>query len=66
MGRDKLLEILAAVLILIKRTRLMGLLLSLGILINVVAVNFGFDISVKLFSLFFFFFEVESSHRKSR
>ncbi len=46
------LEIAAALFILIKRTRLTGLLLSLGILVNVVAVNFGFDISVKLFSLF--------------
>jgi hypothetical protein len=49
------LEIAAAVFILIKRARLIGLLLSLGILINVVAVNFGFDISVKLFSLFLLF-----------
>jgi hypothetical protein len=52
------LEIFAAALILIKRTRLIGLLLSLGILINVVAVNFGFDISVKLFSLFLLFINV--------
>jgi hypothetical protein len=49
------LEILAAVLILINRTRLMGLLLSLGILLNVVAVNFSFDISVKLFASFLLF-----------
>lgn len=45
-------ECLAAVFLLFKRTRLIGLLLSLGILLNVVAVNFGFDISVKLYSLF--------------
>lgn len=49
------LEVIAAVCILIKRTRLIGLLLSLGILLNVVAVNFGFDISVKLYSLFLLF-----------
>jgi hypothetical protein len=46
------LEMLAAVLVFVKRTRLAGLLLSLGILLNIVAVNFCFDISVKLFSLF--------------
>jgi hypothetical protein len=49
------LEALAAIFILIKRTRLVGLLLSLFIMINVVAVNFGFDISVKLFSLLLLF-----------
>ncbi len=49
------LEIIAAIFILIKRSRLAGLLLSLGILVNVVAINFGFDISVKLFSLFLLF-----------
>jgi hypothetical protein len=49
------LEILAAIFILIKRTRQIGLLFSLGILVNVVAVNFSFDISVKLFSLFLLF-----------
>jgi hypothetical protein len=49
------LEALAALFILTKRTRLVGLLLSLFIMINVVAVNFGFDISVKLFSLFLLF-----------
>jgi hypothetical protein len=48
-------ETLAAILILIKRTRLIGLLMSLFIMINVVAVNFGFDISVKLFSLLLLF-----------
>ncbi len=45
-------EAIAALLIFIPRTRLAGLLLSLGILINIVAINFSFDISVKLFSLF--------------
>jgi len=48
-------ELLASLFILIKRTRLVGLLLSLFIMINVVAVNFGFDISVKLFSLLLLF-----------
>jgi hypothetical protein len=49
------LEALAAICLLMKRTRLAGLLLSLFIMINVVAVNFGFDISVKLFSLLLLF-----------
>lgn len=52
------LEILAAIFILFKRTRLMGLLLSLGILVNVVAVNFGFNISVKLFSLLLLYLNI--------
>ncbi|GAB2815246.1 hypothetical protein [Ferruginibacter profundus] len=56
------LEILAAVFILMKRTRLMGLLLSLGILVNVVAVNFSFDISVKLFALFLLFLNIYLLH----
>jgi hypothetical protein len=50
------LETLAAICILIRRTRLVGLLMSLFIMTNVVAVNFGFDISVKLFSLLLLFF----------
>lgn len=44
-------EIIAAILILIRRTRFVGLLLSCGIFIQVVIINFSFDISVKLFSL---------------
>ena len=52
------LESLAAICLLIKRTRLTGLLLSVGILLNVVAINFGFDISVKLYSLFLLFLSV--------
>ena len=51
-------ETLAALFILIKRTRLFGLLLSFFIMINVVAVNFGFDISVKLFSLLLLFLTI--------
>ena len=49
------LELLASVFILIKRTRLVGLLMSFMIMLNVVSINFGFDISVKLFSLFLLF-----------
>lgn len=49
------LEIVAAVLIFTRRFRPAGLLLSFGILLNVVVINFAFDISVKLFSIFLFF-----------
>jgi hypothetical protein len=45
-------EIIPAVLLLFRRTRNIGAFLALIILLNVVAVNFGFDISVKLFSCF--------------
>ncbi len=52
------LEMLAAIFILLKRTRLIGLLMSFGVLLNVTAINFGFDISVKLFSLFLLYLTV--------
>ncbi len=45
-------EIIPAILILFNRTRQIGLLISLGVLINVLAINLSFDISVKLFSAF--------------
>lgn len=44
-------ELLAALLILIYRTRVVGLLVTVGIFMNIIAINIGFDISVKLFSL---------------
>lgn len=44
-------EVMAGGLILFKRTRVLGLLLIIGVMLNVVAINFGFDISVKLYSL---------------
>ena len=53
-----LVEVIAALLILIRRTRLVGLLISFFIMINVVAVNFGFDISVKVFSLLLLFLTI--------
>lgn len=46
-----ILELTAAVLILFNKTRTLGLLLVIGIFINIFAINIGFDISVKLFSL---------------
>jgi hypothetical protein len=45
-------EIIPAVLLLFRRTRNIGAFVALIVLLNVVAVNFGFDISVKLFSCF--------------
>ncbi len=47
-------EVLAGILIFFKRTRMAGLLIAAGILLQVVLINFGFDISVKLYSLFLF------------
>jgi hypothetical protein len=47
-----LIELLPAVLLLHKRTRLFGSVIAFGVLVNVVMINFGFDISVKVFSLF--------------
>lgn len=44
-------ELLAAALIVVRKTRFAGLLLAGGIFVQVVAVNFSFDISVKLFSM---------------
>lgn len=45
-------ELIAASLLLFRKTYIIGALFATGILFNVVAINFGFDISVKLFSLF--------------
>ncbi|KOS06961.1 hypothetical protein AM493_13660 [Flavobacterium akiainvivens] len=44
-------EVLAALLLLINRTRFIGLLLTIITLVQVVIINFTFDISVKMFSL---------------
>ena len=45
-------EVLTALLLLVKRTRILGFCLAIAALINIVIVNFSFDISVKTFSLF--------------
>lgn len=47
-----ILEIVPAILLLFKRTRIIGAMIAVGVMINVVMINFGFDISVKVFSLF--------------
>jgi uncharacterized membrane protein YphA (DoxX/SURF4 family) len=48
-------EIIPGMLLFFGKTRKLGLLLALGVLLNVVAINFSFDISVKLFSSFLLF-----------
>src|SRR4029077_19764906 len=45
-------EILPAVLLLFRRTRIIGAIIATAVMTNVVLINFGFDISVKLFSCF--------------
>ena len=45
-----ILELMAGILVLIRRTRFFGLILTAGIFINVLMVNISFDISVKLFA----------------
>lgn len=44
-------ELIPGLLLLFKRTRTIGAFLAFIILLNVLAVNFGFDISVKMFSM---------------
>lgn len=53
-----IIEILPAVLLLIPRFRFVGLLVSVGVFTNVLAVNIGFDITVKCFSGFLLFLSV--------
>lgn len=45
-----ILEILPAILLLFRKTRLLGALIAFGVLIHVLLINFSFDISVKLLS----------------
>ena len=47
-------EMISALLLIYKRTRVIGLLLACGIFTNIIAINFSFDISVKLYSTFLF------------
>lgn len=50
-----LLEVIPALMLLFKKTRILGLFILSGVLLNVLFVNLGFDISVKLFSSFLLF-----------
>ncbi len=45
-------EVIPALLLLHHRTRLLGGLIALGVLVNVLMINFSFDITVKLLSMF--------------
>jgi hypothetical protein len=47
-----LLEVIPAFMLLFRRTRTLGLIISFGVLVNVLAINLSFDISVKLFVCF--------------
>ena len=47
-----ILEVAPALFLLFKKTRPLGLLIAIPVLINVVAINFSFDISVKIYSVF--------------
>lgn len=48
-------EVIPAVLLLFKRTRIFGLCWMLLVLVHVLTINIGFDISVKLYTLFLLF-----------
>lgn len=48
-------EVLVAFLLLFKKTRLLGALIGIGIMTNVVMINFSYDISVKFYSSFLLF-----------
>ncbi len=45
-------EIIPAILLLFKKTRNLGVLIAIGVFINVLTLNIGFDISVKFFVCF--------------
>jgi uncharacterized membrane protein YphA (DoxX/SURF4 family) len=47
-----LMEVIPALLLLFRPTRLIGALIAAGVMLNVVAINFSYDISVKLYSAF--------------
>lgn len=47
-----LMEVVPALMLFFNKTRILGLFILSGVLINVAFINFSFDISVKLYSLF--------------
>jgi len=51
-------EVFAGILLVVNRTKIIGLFLTLVILLNVVLINFSFDISVKIFSSFLLFITI--------
>lgn len=50
-----IIELIPAFLLLFRRTRLLGALIATAVLINVLMLNLGFDISVKVYSTFLVF-----------
>lgn len=50
-----LIEALAGVFLMFRKTRVLGLLLAVPVLMHVLIINLGFDISVKLYSAFLLF-----------
>ncbi|MGE3799899.1 MAG: hypothetical protein AB7H80_02650 [Candidatus Kapaibacterium sp.] len=50
-----IMEVVAALLLLFRRTRTFGAIVACGVMVNVVAINFSFDISVKVHSTFLLF-----------
>lgn len=53
-----IIEIIPALLLLFRKTRLLGAIVTFGVMLNVVMLNFGFDITVKLYSLFLLFISI--------
>jgi hypothetical protein len=47
-----IIEVLTALLIMLRPTRVLGFCVATGVLVNIVLINFSFDISVKTFSVF--------------
>jgi hypothetical protein len=50
-----LMEVIPALMLLHRKTRTLALIIIVGVLLHVVSINFSFDISVKLFSVFLLF-----------
>lgn len=53
-----IIEIIPALLLLFRKTSFIGSLMATGVLLHVVAINFSYSISVKIFSLFLLFIAV--------
>jgi len=50
-----MIELIPAIFLVFRKTRLAGIIIAFMVLLNVVMLNFGFDITVKLYSLFLVF-----------
>ena len=55
-------EIIAAIFLLFKSTRKLAALLAMGIMIHVMVINFGFDISVKVYTCFLLYLTILLSY----